>query len=201
MLTLYHAPNSRSATALYMLHELGEPFELEILDLKKGEHKSADYLAINPMGKVPALKDGAALVTELPAILVYLADKYPRTGLAPAIDAPERGPYLKWMFFNGSCLEPAVMDKFMQRESPPSTAGWGTFDDVIGTLAAGLKPGPWLLGEKFSAADVLIGSALRYMLGFKILPERPEFVAYVERLQARPAFQKALADEKARAGG
>lgn len=198
MLKLYHNPQSRSMMVLAMLHELGEPFEIVPVDLQKGEHKSPDFLALNPMGKIPVLADGDVVVTEVPAILTYLADKYPKAGLAPAVDAPERGPYLKWMFFYGSCFEPAATDHYMKRESPSRTVGWGTLDDVLNTISAGLKPGPWLLGDRYSAADVLMASGLAYMMGFNIVPARPEFEDYVARVQARPAFQTANA---ARAGG
>ncbi len=193
MLTLYHNPHSRSATVYYMLHELGEPFEIALIDLKAGEHKSPEFLKINPMGKIPVLKDGDVIITETPAILVYLADKYPNAGLAPAIDDPDRADYLRWLFFYGSCFEPACVDMAMKRETPPSMAGWGKPEDVLETLSAGLKRGPWLLGERFSAADVMFGSGIAYMLGFKILPERPEFVDYVKRLKTRPAYQAAQA--------
>lgn len=198
MLTLYHNPHSRSAVVHYMLHELGEPFEIVPVDLQKGEHKSPEFLKLNPMGKIPVLCDGNVVVTEVPAILTYLADKYPNAGLAPAIDAPDRGAYLRWMFFYGSCIEPAATDHYLKRESPSSTVGWGKLDDVLGTLSAGLTPGPWLLGERFSAADVLIGSGLGYMLPFNLLPERPEYLAYVERLEARPAHKAARAADAAR---
>ncbi|WP_333793614.1 glutathione S-transferase family protein [Hyphomicrobium sp.] len=198
MLTLYHNPHSRSAVVHYMLHELGEPFEIVPVDLQKGEHKSPEFLELNPMGKIPVLRDGNVVVTEVPAILTYVADKYPNAGLAPAIDAPDRGAYLRWMFFYGSCIEPAATDHYLKRESPSSTVGWGKLDDVLGTLSAGLTPGPWLLGERFSAADVLIGSGLGYMLPFNLLPERPEYLAYVERLEARPAHKAARAADAAR---
>jgi glutathione S-transferase len=201
MITLYHAPMSRSSAVLFMLHELGEPFEVKIVDIRKGEQKAPAYCRLNPMGKVPALTDDDVLVTEMPAILVYLADKYAHAGLAPAIDAPDRGTYLKWMFFNGSCLEPAFMDRFLERDSPPSTAGWGNFDDVIKTLSTGLKPGPWLLDDRFSAADVLIGSALLNMQRFNLLPELPEFLSYVQRISARPTQHRALAEDMARMEG
>jgi len=198
VLTLYHNPHSRSAVVHYMLHELGEPFEIVPVDLQKGEHKSPEFLELNPMGKIPVLRDGNVVVTEVPAILTYVADKYPNAGLAPAIDAPDRGAYLRWMFFYGSCIEPAATDHYLKRESPSSTVGWGKLDDVLGTLSAGLTPGPWLLGERFSAADVLIGSGLGYMLPFNLLPERPEYLAYVERLEARPAHKAARAADAAR---
>lgn len=198
MLTLYHNPQSRSTTVHYMLHELGVPFEIVPVDLKSGQQKSPEYLKINPMGKVPALRDGDVILTETPAILLYLADKYPKAGLAPAIDDPARGPFLRWLFFYGSCFEPACTDMFLKRESPASTVGWGKPADVLDTLSAGLKPGPWLLGDRFSAADVMMGSGVAYMLGFKVLPERPEYVEYAARLEARPARKAAKAADAAR---
>lgn len=201
MLTLYHNPQSRSTTVHYMLHELGEPFEIVHVNLKAGEHKTPEFLKINPMGKVPVLRDGEVIVTETPAILAYLADKYPKAGLAPAVDSPERGSYLRWLFFYGSCFEPACVDFFMKRETPASTAGWGRPEDVFDTVSAGLRPGPWLLGERFSAADVMLGSGLAYMLGFKVLPDRTEYVDYVARLEARPARKASKAADAAGAAG
>lgn len=201
MLTLYHNPHSRSMIVHYMLHELGEPFEVVPIDLQRQEHKSPDFLALNSMGKIPVLRDDDVLVTEAPAILTYLADRYPNAGLAPAIESPDRGRYLKWMFFYGSCFEPAMIDISLKRETPPSMAGWGKPADVLDTLSAALIPGPWLLGDRFTAADVLIGSGMAYMLGFKVLPDRPEYLAYVERLEARPAHKAAKAADAARLAG
>lgn len=199
MLKLYHNPHSRSTVVHTMLHEIGEPFEIVPVDLQKKEQKSPAFLALNPMGKIPVLTDGGVVVTEVPAILAYLADKYPKAGLAPALDAPERGPYLRWMFFYGSCIEPAATAHYLKFEAPASTAGWGTLDNVLDTLSAGLRPGPWLLGDRFSAADVLIGSGLGYLMGFKLIPERPEYTDYVARFEARPAPQAAKAADAARA--
>lgn len=198
MLTIYHNPRSRSQIVHAMLHELGEPFGIVAVDLERKENKSAEFLALNPMGKIPVLRDGDLVVTETPAILAYLADKYPKAGLAPAVDAPERARYLRWMFFYGSVFEPAMVDISLKRETPPSMAGWGRPEDMLDTLSAALIPGPWLLGERFSAADVLVGSGIAYMLGFKVLPERPEYIGYTERLMARPAFQAARAADAAR---
>jgi glutathione S-transferase len=201
VLTLYHNPQSRSTTVHYMLHELGEPFEIVPIDLKAGEHKKPEFLKINPMGKIPVLRDGDVIVTEAPAILTYLADTYPKAGLAPAIDAPERAAYLRWLFFYGSVFEPACVDMAMKRETPASFAGWGKPEDALDTLAAGLKPGPWLLGDRFSAADVMLGSGVAFMLGFKVLLPRPEFVDYAARIEARPARKAAKAADVARAAG
>jgi glutathione S-transferase len=198
VLTLYHNPQSRSTTVHYMLHELGVPFEIVPIDLKAGEQKSPAFLKINPMGKIPVLKDGDTIITETPAILVYLADKYPEAGLAPAIGDPDRAAYLRWLFFYGSCFEPACVDMALKRETPPSMAGWGKPSDVLDTVAAALTPGPWLLGDRFTAADVMMGCGISYMLGFKVLPERPAFVDYAARLEARPARQASKAADQAR---
>ena len=193
MLTLYHNPHSRSTVVHYMLHELGEPFDIVPVDLKAEEQKKPEFLKINPMGKIPVLRDGATIVTESPAILVYLADKFPKAGLAPGLTDPDRGAYLRWMFFYGSCFEPACIDLAMKRETPPSMAGWGKPGDALDTLSGALKSRLWLLGDRFSAADVLTGSGLAYMMGFKVIPERPEYRDYVQRMQARPAYQASQA--------
>jgi glutathione S-transferase len=196
-LTLYHAVPSRAATARWMLEELGEPYALKLLDLKAGDQRKPEYLALNPMGKVPTLVDGDTVVTEVAAICCYLADAYPNAGLAPAIGDKRRGPYLKWLFYGPSCVEPAMTDKAMKREPVPrSTAGWGDYDTVVEVLRAAVAKGPWLLGDQFTAADVVIGSSIRFGTTFGMLPEIPEFVAYRERILARPALQRQLALDK-----
>lgn len=193
-LTLYHAPHSRSGAARFMLEELGVAYDLHVLNLKKNEQRSPAYLAVNPMGKVPALMHGDVLVTEQPAVLMYLADLYPQAGLAPAVDDPLRGAYLRWMIFYGSCFEPAVTDLAMKREpTPPSMCPYGDYDTMLSTVTGQLRAGPYLLGERFSAADVLWGSALAWMTAFKLVPELPEIVGYVARISARPAEQRAAA--------
>jgi glutathione S-transferase len=192
-LTLYHAAPSRSSIAHWMLEEVGEPYDLHVLDLKTGENREAKYLAINPMGKVPALKHGDAVVTEAAAICCYLADAFPQAGLAVPVGDPRRGPYLKWLFFGPGCIEPAVTDKAFKRAEPPprSTLGYGDYETVMNVLADALRTGPYLLGAQFTAADVVIGSTLRWGMQFKLIPERPEFVAYTKRLGGRPALQRA----------
>lgn len=193
-LTFFHAPNSRSAGVRILLEELGADYDLRVLDLKKKEQREPDYLDINPMGKVPAIRHGEALVTEQPAIYIYLADLFQAAGLAPALDDPQRGPYLRWMVFYGSAFEPAVVDKAMQREpTDRSTSPYGTYDDVIGTISSQLRAGTWLLGERFSAADVLWGTALGWTTMFKLVPELPEITDYVARVTSRPAALRAAA--------
>lgn len=190
--TFFHAPHSRSGIARAMFEELGVPFDMVALDLKSGEQRSPEYLAINPMGKVPAIRHEGVLVTEQPAVLMYLADLYPEKNLAPSIDDPLRGAYLRWMVFYGSCFEPAILDLSQKRSPAPQVqCGYGDYDSVMQVIAAQLEQGPWLLGERFTAADVLWGGALNYGMMFKLVPEFPVFRAYVERVQSRPAIRRA----------
>jgi glutathione S-transferase len=194
--TFFHAPNSRSGGTRALLEELGMPFEMHVLNFKKGEQRQPEYLAINPMGKVPAIRHGDALITEQPAVFLYLADLYPEAGLAPPIGDPLRGSYLRWMVFYGSCFEPALIDKSMQREpATPSTCPYGDFDTMLKTLTDQLEQGPYMLGETFSAADVLWGTALNWTTMFKLVPELPVIRAYIDRVLARPAMQRAAAKD------
>ncbi len=196
--TFFHAPQSRSAVTRALLEELGVDYDMHVLNLKAGTQRDPEYLAINPMGKVPAIRHGEALVTEQPAVMMYLADLYPDKGLAPPIGDPLRGPYLRWMVFYGSCLEPAVMDHSAKREPMPQMrSGYGTFDGVMDMLASQLQAGPCILGERFTAADVLYGMALRWFLDWKLVPERAVFREYVDRVTSRPAIQRADAADEA----
>jgi glutathione S-transferase len=187
-ITLFHSPNTRSTGTLVLLEELGVPYDLRVLNMKAGEQRQAAYLAVNPMGKVPAILHGDALVTEQVAIYIYLADLFPKAGLAPALDDKRRGPYLRWMAFYAACFEPAAVDRAMKRE-PGSTmmSPYGDFDTVISTLTAQLEAGPYILGADFSAADVLWGGALQWMTAFGLVPASPVIKAYVERTSTRPA--------------
>jgi glutathione S-transferase len=197
-LTLYHMAPSRSSIVHWMLEEIGEPFDIHLLSMKRGENRQADYLAVNPMGKVPALRHGDVIVTEAAAICCYLAEAFPAAGLNVPIGDARRGLYLKWLFFGPSCLEPAIIDRMFKREGGPQGAlGWGDFDTVIDVLANALERGPYLLGDQFTAADVVIGSGLNWGMAMtKVVPERPEFVAYVARITARPAAQRAYAKDQ-----
>jgi len=200
--TLFHSPNTRSTGALILLEELGADYELHVLNMKTGEQRGAAYLAVNPMGKVPALRHGGALVTEQAAVFLYLADLYPEAGLAPAIGDPLRGPYLRWMTFYGSSFEPALVDRAMKREpAPPATSPYGDYDTMLKTLTDQLAAGPWLLGDRFSAADVLWGTALTWTTRFKLVPELPVITAYTTRVNARPAVARARARDAELAAG
>ncbi len=190
---LYWAPRTRSLKAIWMLEETGLPYDLNRIDLQAGEQTSATYRAINPMMKVPAIVDGPTKVAESGAILAYLAEQSPKAKLAPSIDHPRRGDYLRWLFFSAGCVEAAFVEKFTQIKLPTVSAGWGDFERVLDVIEAGLAPGPWLLGELFTAADVAIGSDLRFGMDiFKIIEPRPAFRAYVDRCVTRPAFVRAL---------
>ena len=194
--TLYHSPNTRSTGALILLEELGAPYDLQVLNMKAGEQRQPAYLAVNPMGKVPALKHGEAIVTEQVAVYLYLADLFPEAGLAPPIGDRLRGPYLRWMVFYAACFEPAVVDRAAKHEpAPQAMSPYGDYDTMLGAVTAQLAKGPYLLGERFSAADVLWGTALGWTTMFKLVPELPAIMAYVQRIGARPAAARVRAKD------
>jgi glutathione S-transferase len=197
-LTLYHAAPSRSSIVRWMLEEIGEPYDIDLLKLAGGEQLKPDYLAINPMGKVPALKHGDVVITEAAAICTYLADAFPKAGLSVPIGDPRRGIYLKWLFFGPGCIEPAITDRAAPRKEEPRRGmlGYGDFDTVMNVVAKAVAKGPFLMGEQFTAADVVVGSTLRWGTMFKLVPERPEFTAYLARLEKRPALQRATAEDQ-----
>ncbi|WP_213775670.1 glutathione S-transferase family protein [Bradyrhizobium sp. dw_78] len=192
MMQLYWAPRSRSFTALWLMEETGQPYERVLTDITAGAQRAPAYLAINPMGKVPALRDGEATLAEAAAICAYVAERCPGARLAPALGDPLRAKYLYWLFFAPSCIEPAMVQIATKVEMSPVSAGWGDAQRVFDVLDANLTKGPWILGEDFSAADVAIGSALNFSVRlFKMVPSRPSFDAYIARCVARPAFQRA----------
>jgi glutathione S-transferase len=199
-LTLYHAAPSRSSIVHWMLEEVGEPYDIHLVSFKKGENRTSEYLAVNPMGKVPTLRHGDAVISEAAAICTYLADAFPKAGLSIPIGAPARGVYLQWLFFGPSCLEPAIMERAYPRKdaAPRAALGFGDYDTVVDVLArAAGAARPYLFGAQFTAADVVIGSGLRWGTMFKLLPERREFAAYLERLNARPALTRATEKDRA----
>ena len=197
--TLFHLPRTRSTGVLCLLEELGAPYDLKVMNRAKGEHRAPDFLAVNPMGKVPALRDASgSVVTEQVAIFLHLADLYAEKGLAPAIDDTLRGPYLRWMVFYAACFEPALMDKARGADPGPRAASpYGDYDTVIQVVSDALKQGPYLLGERFTAADILWGMALAWTTSFKLVPEHPEIVAYIKRVNERPAMARAREKDEA----
>jgi glutathione S-transferase len=193
-IVFFHSPNTRSSGARILLEELGAPYELRPVNMKAGEQRKPSFLAVNPMGKVPAILHRGGLVTEQVAIFLYLADLFPQAGLAPALDDPRRGPYLRWMAYYGSSFEPAVVDRALKREPGPlAMVPYGDYDTTLKTLTDQLAQGPYLLGERMTAADVLWGTALAWTTMFKLVPELPVIMDYVKRVTARPAVGKVKA--------
>ena len=195
-IVFYHNPQSRAAMVRWMLEECGADYEVRHVDLQKGENRRPEFLAINPMGKIPTIVVDGTVITEAPAIIAWLADAHPEAGLAPPVGSTERGAWYRWLFFGGSCIEPAMADEMFKR--PPvarkSAIGWGSVADVIDTVEAGLQPGPWLLGDRFSAADVYVGAELGWAAQFGVpqLKDSRVIAQYIARCRARPAFAKAM---------
>jgi glutathione S-transferase len=193
-IVFYTNPMSRGRIARWMLEEIGQPYRTVVLDYGT-TMKAPEYLSINPMGKVPAVTHRGVTVTECAAVCTYLADAFPAAGLAPALDDPARGPYLRWMFFAAGPLEAAVTARSLGLLAPPdkaAMAGYGSFDQVVEALETAVAgAGPWLLGDRFSALDVYLGSQIGWGLQFRSLPERDAFKAYAARLFQRPAAVRA----------
>jgi glutathione S-transferase len=192
MIKLYWSPRSRSFSTLWLMEETGQPYERVLTDITTGAQKTPEFLAINPMGKVPAIKDGETTLAEAAAICAYVAERYPQAKLAPPPGDPSRAKYLYWLFFGPSCIEPAMMQVATKIEMNPVAAGWGDAQRVFDVLDAALEKGPWILGENFSAADIVIASGLNFSVRrFKMVPTRPSFDRYLDACAARPAFQRA----------
>lgn len=208
MMELFWAPQTRSMTAVWALEESGLPYSRSLIDIRSGPERPEEFLQVNPMGKVPALRDGAAMLAEATAICAYVGDKTLNGGrgasaagatmLAPALDDPARGRYLHWLFFRAGCIEAAFGQKLGGWEMDPLAAGWSSYDKTMSVLEAAVSPGPWLLGERFTMADVAMGSSLWFGLNvLKVIEGYPAIDAYVERCTARPAFQRAMAIDAA----
>jgi len=191
-IVFYTNPMSRGRIVHWLLEELSIPYETKTLSFEKREHKAPEYLSVNPMGKVPAIVHRGVVVTETPAICMYLADAFPAAGLAPALDDPQRGTYVRWFFFGAGCIEPAVVDKMLGR--PPverkGTLGYGSYEDTLKALETALSPGPFILGQRFSAVDLYIGAEIQWALMTKAIEPRPSFQQYADRCAARPALQR-----------
>ncbi|MGJ7488145.1 glutathione S-transferase family protein [Variovorax sp. LT2P21] len=195
-LSLYYHPYSRAAGTLWALEEAGVDYDLKVVDIMKGDQKGPELVSRNPMGKLPTLVDGDTVVAEAAAIALYLADRY-APSLAPAVDDPQRGTYLRWAFFAPSVIEPAVMAKHSGWTVKEVAAGWGTFASMLDTAESAIAGKPFVLGNTFSMADVVLGGTLRFMIGFKQIDPSPVLEDYVKRLDARPAFQRAEAKNAA----
>lgn len=192
-LTLYTNPWSRGRIARFMLEELGVPYDVEVMDFD-GSIKSPAYLAINPMGKVPAIKHGDTVVTEGAAICTYLADAFPEKNLAPPAGSPMRGPYYRWLFFSAGPLEMALTAKTQSwniDKKATMSVGCGLVEDAINAIETALQAGPWICGEQFTAADVYVGSYIGWAVFQKEIDPRPAFTDYAERVASRPAAKRA----------
>lgn len=192
-LTFYTNPMSRGRIVRWMLEEVGEPYETVVLDYGTSM-KSPEYLAINPMGKVPAIRYGDMIVTEGAAICAFLADMFPDRGLAPAPGNPKRGTYYRWLFFAAGPVEAAVTAKSLGLLAPAdkkTMAGYGSFDETIDCLETAVRDGPYICGEQFTAADVYVGAQIGWGMMFGSIDKRPVFQNYVARIQSRPAALRA----------
>ena len=189
----YTNPVSRGRMVHWALEEVGARYRPHLLDLLAGEHKRADFLAINPMGKVPAIVHRGTMISEVGAIIVYLADAFPAAALAPPATDAQRGPYLRWMFFGAATLEPAIIDHITERPLPkarPFALSYGSVQAVTDTLLHALRRSPYLLGETFTAADLFVGSQIAFGVGSQCLSPLPEFQDYLARLTSRPASER-----------
>ena len=193
-ITLYYSPQSRATGTRVLLEELGAPYDLHVLNMKAGEQRQPAFLAINPLGKVPAILHRGALVTEQVAIFIYLTDLFAEAGLAPGWNYDRRGPYLRWLVYYAACFEPGMVDRAMKRDPAPlAMSPYGDFEAVIATLEDHLRTSAYLIGDSISAADVLWGLALNWMIGFGLVPNSDVFRAYVDRITSRPAARKVAA--------
>ncbi len=193
MIKLYWASKTRSARAIWMLEETGVDYEVDVVDIRSPERKdSAEFRRASPMGKVPALADGELAMSESAALCLYLADRYAPGQLAPALDDPSRGKFLYWIMYTPAVIEPAMAEKFSGAEPNRGRNGWGDFASMIETLEAGLDGREWIVGDRFTAADVMLGSSVVFMRLFDMLPESETLSAYADRCLARPAYQKAM---------
>jgi glutathione S-transferase len=192
-IVFYTNPMSRGRIVRWMLEELGQPYRTEVLDYGT-TMKAAAYRAINPMGKVPAIRHRGVTVTECAAICAYLADAYPEAGLAPAFDDPARGAFLRWMFFAAGPVDAAVTARSLGWQAPPERqgmVGYGSYEQMVDALETAVEIGPFILGDRFSAADVYVGSQIGWGLQFKTLPDRETFKAFAGRIMSRPAAIRA----------
>ena len=189
---VYWAPQTRSTRAIWMLEEVGIDYDMELVDIRSPDRKdSGEFLAASPMGKVPAISDGDTSMSESAAICLYLADRYRAGELAPTIDDPQRGKFLYWTMYTPAVVEPAMAEKFNNAEPNRVRNGWGDFDSMIETFDKALEGKDWILGDQFTAADVMLGSSAVFMRMFEMLPDTRNIGAYADRCLARPAFQKA----------
>ena len=197
MLTLYHAPRSRSFRTLWLLEEIGAPYELKVVNIRRGDGSgAADASNPHPLGKVPALVHDGRLVFETSAIALYLTDLFPQAGLGPKIGDNERGAYLSWLAYYSGVFEPSLTAKFLKIQHIYGTFGWGPFDEVLEHLNKTLSASSYLLGETFSAADIVFGGSMPMLMSRGIVPETDTLKAYGTRVTSRPACARAQARDE-----
>lgn len=197
-ITLFYSPQTRATGARILLEELNVPYELHVLNMKAGEQRQPEYLSINPLGKVPAVRVGNTLITEQGAIYLYLVDLFPERNLAPGLTDPDRGAYVRWLFIYGSCFEPAIVDRYMKREPASlNDTPYASYEALFDMLEAQLEKGPYLLGDRFTAADLLWGIALTWTTMFGLVQARPAFQRYMDRISARQSVQTVTAQDAA----
>jgi glutathione S-transferase len=191
-ITFYYNPMSRARMAHWMLEEVGAKYDVKVLSFEKKEHKSAEFLHINPMGKLPTIVHRGVVITETAAICTYLADAFPEAGLAPKLNDAKRGTYLRWMFFTASCFEAAIIDKMLKRPSveKPGALAYGSYEDTMRTLETAIAPGPFVLGDQFSAVDVYLASQIGFGNMTKAIELSPTLKSYVARCSDRPAHKR-----------
>jgi glutathione S-transferase len=196
MITLFYRPKTRATRFIFLLEELEAPYTVHPVTTRTRDGGgAADAANPHPHGKVPAISDDGVVVFESPAIALYLTDKFPNNRLGPLSGDAQRGAYLSWLAYYSGVLEPAFMMKFMKLEVPRTTAGWVPVEEALAALQQRLARGPYLLGERFSALDVLYGTAFAQLT--QLLPKSPLFEEYVQRIVTRPAYTRALAKEAA----
>ncbi len=189
---LFWAPQTRSSRAVWMLEEAGVEYELEHIDIRDGGRQdNVDFRAASPMRKVPALKDHNVQMAESAAICLYIADRYCSGVLAPTLDDPDRGRFLYWLMYTPAVIEPTMSEKLNKIQSNRVRNGWGDFKSMIKTLSDGLGVNPWILGDNFTAADVMLGSSVHFLQLFDLLDDASVLTDYVNRCRQRPAFQTA----------
>ena len=189
---LYYCPQTRAFTSLWMMEEVDQPYELVCTDIRAPGHPSEAYRKINPMGKVAAFEDDGGIgFGETAAILLYVADKFPQTKLAPAPGDPRRGRFLQWLMFTPSTLEPAMLEKRAGSPTNSFSSGWGDYERATAALERAFEPGPFLFGDAFTAADLYLAAALGFTMQFGLVDRRPAFEAFVARAQECPAYQRA----------
>ena len=194
MITLFHRPRTRSSRFIFLLEELQAPYEIRLVTTRTADGGGAvDPANPHPHGKVPAISDDGVVVFESPAIALYLTDKFPQNRIGPLIGDPQRGAYLSWLSYYSGVFEPAVMSRFMKVDVPRGTAGWVPLEESLQALLAVLAAGPYLLGERFSAADLLYGTTFALFAQSPLIPKSPVIDDYVKRLLGRPAFTRAQA--------